>query len=106
LVINSGDELSLEVNYNEQRISTKTTVPPKPQNVDLVSDTLPIPNVSTGIRDLPDIDYYSTTLTWDNLENSYYYVMIENVEENPEPIDIQFGKFASSFVSAPSISNE
>lgn len=106
LVINSGDELSLEVNYNEQSISAKTTVPPKPQNVNLVSDILPIPNVSTGIRDLPDIDYYSTTLMWDNIDNSYYYVVIENIEENPEAIDIQFGKFASRFVSAPSISNE
>jgi len=106
LIINSGDELVLEINYNNQQIVAKTTVPPKPQNLKLDSDTLLIPNVTTGIKDLPDLDYYGATLSWDNLDNSYYYVVIQNVEENPQPIDLQFGKFATRFVSAPSISNE
>lgn len=106
LIINSGDELVLEINYNNQQIVAKTTVPPKPQNLKLDSDTLLIPNVTTGIKDLPDLDYYGATLSWDNLDNSYYYVVIQNVEENPTPIDLQFGKFATRFVSAPSISNE
>lgn len=106
LIINSGDELVLEINYNNQQIVAKITVPPKPQNLKLDSDTLLIPNVTTGIKDLPDLDYYGATLSWDNLDNSYYYVVIQNVEENPTPIDLQFGKFATRFVSAPSISNE
>lgn len=106
LIISSGDQLSLEVNYNGQQMLAETIVPPKPQNLNLNSDTLLIPNITTGIKDIADLDYYSTTLTWNNLDNSYYYVVIENIEENPVPIDIQFGKFASRFVSAPSISNE
>ncbi|MBU0474645.1 MAG: DUF4249 domain-containing protein [Bacteroidetes bacterium] len=106
LTIKSGDELSLEVNYNGQQMFAETIVPPKPQNLILNTDTLLIPNITTGIRDIVDLDKYSTTLTWNNIDNGYYYVVIENIEENPVPIDIQFGKFASRFVSAPSISSE
>lgn len=106
LVISSGNDLSLEVIVDDQQLLAETTVPPKPENMVLESDTLLIPDITTGIRDLPDLELYSTTLTWDNLDNSYYYVVIENVEENPIPVDIQFGKFATRFVSAPSISDE
>jgi hypothetical protein len=108
LIINTGDKLSLEVNVNEQTLLSETTVPPKPTNIDLDSDTLLIPEIveGVGMRYLPDLDIYSINLTWDNLDESYYYVVIENVEENPVPIEVQFGKFASRFVSEPSISNE
>ena len=106
LEIKSGDELSLEVNYNEQNITAKTTVPPKPQNVMLESDTLLLPSLTIGIREIPDLDFYSTTLIWDNFDESYYYVVIENIEENPEPIETPIGKLPPKFISAPSISNE
>lgn len=105
-VVSSGDEFSLVVNIGDQQLSAVTTVPPKPQNLDLGSETLLIPNITTGIRNLPDLDTYSTTLSWDNFDDSNYYVVIENLEENPIAIDIQSGKFATRFVSAPSISNE
>jgi len=105
-VVSSGDELSLVVNIGDQGLSAVTTVPPKPQNVDLGQETLLIPNITTGIRNLPDLDIYSTTLTWDNFDNSNYYVVIENLEDNPVAVDIQSGKFATRFVSVPSISNE
>jgi Domain of unknown function (DUF4249) len=106
LIINSGDEVFLEINYNGHQMLAETTVPPKPQNLELESDTLLIPSVTFGQGNMPDLEYYSTTLTWDNFDNSYYYIVIENIEENPVPIDLQFGKFASRFVSAPSSSNE
>ena len=106
LVIASGDELSLEINVGDQQILAETEAPPKPQNMVLESDTLLIPDITTGIRYIPDLDVYSTSLIWDNFDESYYYVVIENIEENPTPIDIQFGKFATRFVSAPSISDE
>ncbi len=106
LIISSGDELSLEVNINDQQLLAETIVPPKPENMIIESDTLLIPEISGGIRNLPDLEVYSTTLTWDNFDDSYYYVVIENIEDSPTPIDIQFGKFATRFVSAPSISDE
>ncbi len=106
LVISTGDSLSLEINYSDQQILATTTVPPKPENMVLNSDTLLIPEITGGFRNIPNLELYGTTLTWDNFDNSYYYVVIENVEENPVPIDIQFGKFATRFVSAPSISDE
>ena len=108
LIINSGDELTLQINVNGQNILAKTIVPPKPINLVLDSDTLLIPDIAEGIRmrDLPDIEKYSINLTWDNTDESYYYVVIENIEENPVPIDLQFGKFATRFVTEPSISSE
>ncbi len=108
LIISSGNDLLLEVIVDNQQLLAETTVPPKPENMALESDTLLIPEIllGTGMRSIPDLEIYSTTLTWDNFDNSYYYVVIENVEENPVPIEIQFGKFATRFVSAPSISDE
>ena len=108
LIINTGDELALEVNVNEQSLLAETVVPPKPTNVNLDSDTLLIPDIAEGVgmRYLPDLEGYSVNLSWDNFDESYYYVVIENIEENPVPIEVQFGKFASRFVSEPSISNE
>ena len=104
--VNSGDEFKLEIIYGDQKLSAITTVPQKPQNLILKSETLLIPNITTGIRNLPDLDYYSTSLTWDNFDNGYYYVVIENIENNPIAINIQSGRFATRFVSAPTISNE
>lgn len=104
LIISSGDELSLEVNVNDQKLLSETIVPPKPTNLELDSDTLVIPEFVMGRP--PDMEYYSITLTWKNLDDSYYYVVIENIEDDPEPIDAISGKFASRFVSKPSISSE
>ncbi len=104
LLISSGDELSLEVNVNNQKIFSETIVPPKPTNLELDSDTLLVPEFVMGRP--PDLEYYSITLTWDNFDNSYYYVVIDNIEDDAEPIEAISGKFASRFVSKPSISNE
>ena len=104
LLISSGDELSMEVNVYDQKILAETIVPPKPTNLELNSDTLLIPEFVMGFP--PDLEYYSITLTWDNFDNSYYYVVIDNIEDDAEPIERISGKFASRFVSEPSISNE
>ena len=104
LLISSGDELSLEVNINDEKILSETTVPPKPTNLELNSDILLIPEFVIGFP--PDLEYYSIILTWDNFDNSYYYVIIENIEDDAEPIEVGSGKFVSRFVSKPSISNE
>ncbi|MEN8191527.1 MAG: DUF4249 family protein [Bacteroidota bacterium] len=104
LLISSGDELSLEVNVNDQKIFSETIVPPKPTNLELDSDTLLVPEFVMGRP--PDLEYYSITLTWDNFDNSYYYVVIGNIEDAAEPIEVGSSKFSSRFVSKPSISNE
>lgn len=108
LSVNTGDQLSLEVSVNNQTLFAETTVPPKPINIKIDSDTLVIPEIAEGVgmRFLPDLEEYSINLTWDNFDESYYYVVIENIEENPVPIDLQFGKFASRFISEPSVSSE
>ncbi len=107
LVINYKDELFLEVNVNNKIITAKTSVPLKPTNLQLNSDILIIPEFTPGAgRRPPDLESYSIKLTWDNFDNSYYYVTIENIEQDPIPIDLNTGKFASRFVSEPSISSE
>jgi len=106
LIISSGDDVFLEVNVNDHKITAQTTVPSKPTNLKLNSEILPIPEFTPGSGNRPpDLDY-SIKLNWNNFDNSYYYVTINNIERNPTPIDLNTGKFASRFVSEPSVSSE
>ncbi len=107
LIINSGDEIFLEVNIDDRKITAQTTVPSKPTNLLLDSGTLPIPEFTPGSGRRPtDLESYNIKLTWDNSDNSYHYVTIDNIGQDPTFIDLNTGKFSSRFISEPSISSE
>jgi len=103
LTVSPGDLFKIEVMYDGILAYGNTVVPNKPENVSLSATTLQIPEITIGGGGFPNIDEYSILLSWDNFDASYYYVVIDNLEEDPEPIfeDLPFGQFMS-FISSPS----
>ena len=77
----TDDLFKLEIIYKDILISAETTVPDMPHNMELSDSVLHIP------------DYYlpyemdeEITLTWSNEEKELYFVVIENIDENPQEI--------------------
>ncbi|NGP75128.1 DUF4249 family protein [Balneolaceae bacterium YR4-1] len=84
LVINPGGTYELEVNYNNNQITSKTSVPPQPNRVQVSDDILYIDSDQPPfeiIRNLPE-----PQVTWNNPEENYHFIVVENLEENPIPI--------------------
>ncbi len=109
LSIISGEKYKIEIIWGEDVITAETTVPQKPDSMKLSSTTIEIdPNLTpwemrqAGIADIE--------VTWSNPNGDYFYVLVENIEEDPE--DIEFGFSGSgggirkfSFLSRPFITD-
>ncbi len=109
LKIISGENYSIDIDHGEDVITAETTVPQKPDSMKLSSTTIEIdPNLTpwemrqAGIADIE--------VTWSNPNGDYFYVLVENIEEDPE--DIEFGFSGSgggirkfSFLSRPFITD-
>ncbi len=81
LTVNSGDLFKIEVNYKDEVITAETTVPDAPQGMVLSDTVLSIPDYYRPIEMTEEI-----TLTWSNDDAQLYYVVVENIDENPEEI--------------------
>jgi hypothetical protein len=105
LTIEESKTYEIEFNYYGKTISAKTTVPPKPRGVSISADTFYIDEDSIGpgsFRDTTNWEY----ITWENEDNDYFYMVIENVEENPVSIDRDTTFFRGfRFMSAPTRSD-
>ena len=53
-----------------------------------------------------DITDFNITINWDNDEGDYFYVTIKNLEENPVPVNEDFGGFLRTRRFPPSRSEE
>lgn len=104
LVIRSSDKFIIEVNYNDIFAYGETTVPNKPNNLSVVDSILEVPEVSTmsELRNL-DLEDYSILVSWDNPDAYLYYVVIQNLESNPEPIlsNIPEGMLKRQSITSP-----
>jgi hypothetical protein len=89
LQIISGETYTIKVNYDGKILSSQTKVPEKPTGLTLSSNTMSIDQDFTpfggGSMDAGDIE-----ISWDNPDNDYFYVVTENIEENPEDIELGF----------------
>lgn len=103
LQIFSGENYRIEVNYNNIFSYGETTVPDKPKNVSIIDSVLEVPELS--IFDFRNINFedYSVLISWDNPDASLYYVVIENLETDPEPIlsDLPEGMLRRQFITSP-----
>jgi len=87
LQVNSSEHFIIEVTYDGRLAYGETTIPQKPQNVSISADSLAIPEFTfEDIRSGLDINDYSILLSWDNPDSSYYYVVVENLEQELTPV--------------------
>jgi hypothetical protein len=89
IVIKEGDTYDLSFAYNSRTVSAYSQIPEKPNNyaqsalsisVNRMSTVSGFPTGGPGMMPEP------ITLTWDNKDESYYIVVIENMEATLDPI--------------------
>ena len=105
LQVKIGEKYQIEFEYFGKTITSETIVPEPPTGVTISDTRIYIDedalqnNPREFIKNLPQIK-----LTWDEDEDNYFYVLVENIEENPASIEIDVvnGKFSNfKFVSRP-----
>tara|TARA_Y100000310_G_scaffold91552_1_gene88946 strand:+ start:5202 stop:6056 length:855 start_codon:yes stop_codon:yes gene_type:complete len=105
LVVNQGDTFRLEINYMDQVITSETVVPSKPDSFFTSVDTLWVPEFNRNIDYVRWIfaDSNRIQLYWDNPDDLYHYLLMDNVELDPQPLEKQAPPRFKSFISQPFI---
>ena len=103
LTIEAGDTFDIELVWAGKVMTGTTVVPPKPQEASLTIDTLAVPEINSRqdfINWIMSGDN-RTEISWENEERNYYYITFDNVEEEPEPIDLQLPPRFKRFITQP-----
>jgi len=88
-VIASGKTYSISFRYNNKLVTGTTTVPSHPINVKQSATQIGIPSLSSfnpGSGSFPSFPD-PVKISWSNADGSYYLVVTENIEANPESIN-------------------
>jgi hypothetical protein len=108
LKIQTGDIFRIYAEYNGQTAYGETEVPPAPENLTISSDTLYVTSFSTGTpggTPPTRMDSVRIKAQWDSVANASYFIVIENMETDPEAISTGgFGggnRGPSRFLSQP-----
>ncbi|MBD3274441.1 MAG: DUF4249 family protein [Candidatus Marinimicrobia bacterium] len=110
LQIQNGDQFALDIVYNDQILNARTTVPEPPANVSVDNDTIEygFPGFGGGWRRFggsqtaEDTVINISTVRWENENDDLFYLVLKNVEEDPEPIESEFRfTFPRTFISQP-----
>lgn len=108
LLIQSGERYQLSFSFNGEEIVAETLVPPSPTGLGLSASSIAVQQLDFnsgfggGRPNFQEID--PLEITWDNPNQSSYYVLIENIESNPEDIivgELPFGRPNFNFVTEP-----
>jgi len=111
LAVEQGDVFKINVAYNGKVATGQTVVPAPPEDVTLSSDTLYIPSSFSFPYNLGADSASTITVTWQYDPTSLFYVVVENVEQNPDSIESLGGFPGGSqgfgrFISAPTGNNQ
>lgn len=92
LAVNAGDDFHLQILYKDQTIDAETTVPPAPDSVSISSDKLILSSDTSNSGPpwgFPGEGDSTQTLTvsWKSETGALYYVVVENMESNPDSIE-------------------
>lgn len=91
VMVAEGREYKLSFSFNSKEVSAYTVIPSKPANITQSVTEIYMERVdfSSGPPDpgsMPD----PVEITWENPDGSYYLIVVENVEDVPDPI-VDFG---------------
>ncbi|MEM8485061.1 MAG: DUF4249 family protein [Bacteroidota bacterium] len=100
LTIETGDTFLLSIDYNGTTITATTTVPGPPQNVQLPSSEMPVPNFAGigfggGGGNFDSLSEFFT-VTWDNPAANYHFVVVTS--DDPEDPDFILPDFVRDFI--------
>ena len=89
LSVNIGENYQLTFEYEDRIISSTTTIPSEPEGTDISPQSIFINEINSlvDLRDFRESFQKTINVTWNNNDGSYYYLVVENIENNPESID-------------------
>ena len=96
LRIISGEKYAIEIVHGEDVLTSETTVPQKPDSMRLSASSIQIDPDLTP-REMRLAGIADIEVTWSNPDGEYFYVLVENIEENPEDIEFGFSGFGGKF---------
>jgi len=122
LLINEGDVWEIEATYNGRTATAKSQVPEKPEGVAISNEVIELPQLSftgTGRPDFASLQAYrealqefEQTIVWNNPNNELFFVVIQSLSTDQEPIMNNNGgfgggreRFGFRRVSAPTQEN-
>lgn len=107
LAAQAGSSYSLRFTFSEAEVSATTTVPASPNGFALSTSTLEIPVIdfSSGPPTSPPVFPDPITLSWNNPDQAYHLVVVENMETDPEPIGEEDAPRRPSFRIEPTTAN-
>jgi hypothetical protein len=88
IIMHEGANIEINFEYNNLHVHAKTIIPEKPANITISSSTMEIPQIDLssgmggGLPDFPD----PIEISWDNNNDSYFVIVVKNIEENPESV--------------------
>jgi hypothetical protein len=89
LIVKEGETYNLSFTFNSKNVIAYTQIPMKPMNFNASNNFISVNRMSSssgmpigGPGSMPE----PITLTWDNGDDSYYIVIIENMEAKLDPI--------------------
>ena len=86
LTVQAGQSYQLEFEFKGKTVSAETTVLAKPLGFTQDVTSISVPQISFppsgGMRNFPD----PVKFNWSNADQSYYLLVVENTETDPDPI--------------------
>jgi hypothetical protein len=102
LNVGVGDNFRIVIEYNEKMISAETHVPEAPEELEISDSELEVIDFfELGYFDRSLLDSAAVEVSWENTDGSLYFIVLDNIEENPIEIESQFPSFANRFISQP-----
>lgn len=103
LAIDTEDEFTIEIVRGEQFVTAKTSVPDKPVSVALSSSVMEVPDFSNreSMWEWRNSENRDITVSWENTDGSWYYVTMENIEDNPVAISSWIHERLRRFIFPP-----
>lgn len=100
--IETGANYFLAFNYDNKELSSQTSIPTKPIGFTSSATSLVVSGIygggmGTGVPPEP------VTLSWENTDNQYHMVVVENLESNPTLIYTDTDAPVRSFRNAPTL---
>ncbi|MEL7120890.1 MAG: DUF4249 family protein [Bacteroidota bacterium] len=104
LMIYTGGQYDLEFDFNGRQVTSSTNVPPPPVGLSISTNDIFLPQLveRRDIRTLLQNLDNNLLVEWENPDGDYYFLVVENIETDPEPIDLNnILNFNFQFTSSP-----
>ena len=88
--IQPGDTYVLKFVYASDTVSSTTVIPDKPLNYNISSTVIYTERITGTGGGYPSGPQADLTLTWDNTDESYYYILIQYMESSRDYINYRY----------------